>query len=278
MGVLNLTPDSFSDGGAFFDAEHPERIDRAFEQARRLAAEGAELLDLGGESTRPGAPPVDEEEERRRVLPLLRRLAREEWAWLSVDTRRAGLAAEAAALGAVLVNDVSGGEDPALWALVAEQGLPCVVMHMQGTPQTMQVDPRYQDPVAEVEAFLLERAEALQGLGLAPQRVLLDPGIGFGKTLEHNRALLAGLAELAGRAAARGHALLLGASRKSFIGQVEEAAGLAASAPGGRLGGSLAAALWGARAGARVLRVHDAAATRQALQIWRWLEGRGPWS
>jgi dihydropteroate synthase len=278
MGVLNLTPDSFSDGGAFFDAEHPERIDRAFEQARRLAAEGAELLDLGGESTRPGAPPVDEEEERRRVLPLLRRLAREEWAWLSVDTRRAGLAAEAAALGAVLVNDVSGGEDPALWALAAEQGLPCVVMHMQGTPQTMQVDPRYQDPVAEVEAFLLERAEALQRLGLAPQRVLLDPGIGFGKTLEHNRALLAGLAELAGRAAARGHALLLGASRKSFIGQVEEAAGLAASAPGGRLGGSLAAALWGARAGARVLRVHDAAATRQALQIWRWLEGRGPWS
>ena len=278
MGVLNLTPDSFSDGGAFFDAEHPERIDRAFEQARRLAAEGAELLDLGGESTRPGAPPVDEEEERRRVLPLLRRLAREEWAWLSVDTRRAGLAAEAAALGAVLVNDVSGGEDPALWALAAERGLPCVVMHMQGTPQTMQVDPRYQDPVAEVEAFLLERAEALQRLGLAPQRVLLDPGIGFGKTLEHNRALLAGLAELAGRAAARGHALLLGASRKSFIGQVEEAAGLEASAPGGRLGGSLAAALWGARAGARVLRVHDAGATRQALQIWRWLEGRGPWS
>lgn len=279
MGVINLTPDSFSDGGAWYDPTRPGQIDRALEQARRLAWEGAEILDLGGESSRPGAAPVDEEEEHRRVLPLLRLLAQEDLAWLSVDTQRAGLAAAALELGVALINDVGAGRrDPDLWPLVAAVGAPTVLMHMQGTPETMQAAPAYHDALAEVAAFLGEKAQALQALGLPAARILLDPGIGFGKGLADNRALLTGLAELAAQARRGGHALLLGASRKSFIGLVEEGEGRRASPPAHRLGGSLAAALWGARLGARVLRVHDVAETRQALQVWRWLEGGGPWT
>jgi len=268
MGVLNLTPDSFSDGGRFVHAAEHTRVDAALVEARRMVAEGAELLDLGGESTRPGAVPVDEGEELRRVLPVLEALAAEGTVHLSVDTQRASLARRAADVGAVLVNDVgAGGRDPLLWPLVAERGLPYVLMHMQGTPRRMQEDPCYEDVAQEVGHFLADGTRRLMALGLPKARIVLDPGIGFGKTLAHNRALLRALAPV------EGQAYLLGASRKRFIAGVEEEQGLRPSAPTGRLGGSVAAALWGARCGARILRVHDVAETVQALRLWRWLEG-----
>jgi len=273
MGVLNLTPDSFSDGGRLWRQDRPRDLRAALAHARRLVAEGAELLDLGGESTRPGAAPVGAAEELERVLPALEALAAEGIAWLSVDTQRTEVARAAAAAGAVLVNDVSAGRrDPGLWPFVAGAGLPTVVMHMQGTPATMQAAPRYADAAAEVRAFLEERCAALAALGLPRERILPDPGIGFGKRPADNREILARLAPFPGQA------LVLGVSRKSFVAAVEERGGRAPSPPGERLGGSLAAALWGLSRGVRVLRVHDVAETRQALQVWRWLSGAGPWS
>jgi dihydropteroate synthase len=273
MGVLNLTPDSFSDGGQLVDTGRPHEFGRALAAARRMVAAGADLLDLGGESTRPGAQPVDEDEEMGRVLPLLRALARDGIAWLSVDTQRAALAGAAVEAGAVLVNDISAGRrDPALWPLVARCGVPTVVMHMQGTPATMQVAPHYQDAAAEVRGFLVERSRALTALGLPRDRIVVDPGIGFGKRLGHIREVLAGWTPLPGQA------MLLGVSRKSFVAALEEEQGQPPAPPGGRLGGSLAAAIWGARRGARILRVHDVAETVQALRVWRWLEDGASWS
>ncbi|MFA7330841.1 MAG: dihydropteroate synthase [Candidatus Delongbacteria bacterium] len=263
MGIVNLTPDSFSDGGRW------QEPGRALDQVRALVAAGAEIVDLGGESTRPGAAPVDEAEELARVEPVLRALPADLPAWLSIDTQRRSVAAVAQAAGAVLVNDVSaGGRDPELLPWVVSQPLAYVLMHMRGRPAGMQEAPRYENVALEVAEFLRSRAADLSARGLPRERILLDPGIGFGKRLEDNRALLrtlAGLREL-------GHPLLLGASRKSFIGQLEETAGQPASPPDERLGGSLAAALWAAAQGVHVLRVHDVAQTRQALQVWRWLE------
>lgn len=267
MGILNLTPDSFSDGGRWLDAQGRIQVDAVVEEAHRLAREGAEVLDLGGESTRPGAEEPSLQEELSRVMPVLDALRQEAPAFLSVDTQRAEVARQAAHRGAVLINDVGAGtRDPELWPLVASLGLPYVLMHMQGTPRTMQLQPRYEDVLAEVQAFLLGSAEKLQALGLERRRILLDPGIGFGKTLEHNQALLRGMTPTPG------HALLVGASRKRFIAAVEETEQASLSRPEERVGGSVAAALWAVRQGARVLRVHDVAATVQALRVWRWLE------
>jgi dihydropteroate synthase len=267
MGILNLTPDSFSDGGRWLDAQGRIQVDAVVEEAHRLAREGAEVLDLGGESTRPGAEEPSLQEELSRVMPVLDALRQDAPAFLSVDTQRAEVARQAAHRGAVLINDVGAGtRDPELWPLVASLGLPYVLMHMQGTPRTMQLQPRYEDVLAEVQAFLLGSAEKLQALGLERRRILLDPGIGFGKALEHNQALLRGMTPTPG------HALLVGASRKRFIAAVEETEQASLSRPEERVGGSIAAALWAVRQGARVLRVHDVAATVQALRVWRWLE------
>jgi dihydropteroate synthase len=254
MGVVNVTPDSFSDGGRHFDP------DAALAHARRLIARGADILDIGGESTRPGAEPVSETEEIARVVPLIAALRRESAIALSIDTMKPGVARAAVAAGAGMWNDVTGlGWDPASPAVAAELGCQVVLMHMQGLPQTMQAAPRYQDVVAEVAGFLAARAEAAMAAGVARTRIWLDPGIGFGKTLAHNLALLAHV----DRIVALGFPVLLGVSRKSFLRKIDPSAEDARD----RLGGSLAAALAGARAGVAAVRVHDVRETVQALAV-----------
>ena len=251
-GILNVTPDSFSDGGRWLEPE------AAVEQALRLLQAGADVLDVGGESTRPGASTVPVEEELRRVVPVLAALSRAGVrAPLSVDTRKAAVAEAALDAGATIVNDVSAGRfDPALLPLVARRGAGLVLMHMQGEPGSMQRAPAYRDVLAEVEAFLLERRAAAEAAGVRRERVLLDPGLGFGKTLEHNLALLAGLERLTAHGP-----LLLGASRKSFLGS------LTGRLPADRLVGSLAAAARGCFAGVTDLRVHDVAETAELLRV-----------
>ncbi|MBI5388003.1 MAG: dihydropteroate synthase [Verrucomicrobia bacterium] len=252
MGILNVTPDSFSDGGLFLDA------DAAVDQALQLEAEGADLLDVGGESTRPNAVPVPEEEELRRVAPVLKKLAGRLKVPVSIDTMKPAVARVALDLGASLVNDVAASRmTDEMWRLVAHSGAGYVVMHTQGTPQTMQVHPQYDDVAREVGEFFRERLDRLSSLGVRAEQVILDVGIGFGKTVAHNLRLLAALGEF--RTFQR--PLLVGASRKSFLSAV---------AGGGvreRLPGSLAAACWAAQAGAQIVRVHDVAATRQALAV-----------
>jgi dihydropteroate synthase len=251
MGVVNVTPDSFSDGGLYLDPE------AAIAHGRELAAAGAEILDVGGESTRPGAEAVSEEEELRRVVPVIRGL-RELDCELSVDTSKAPVAAAALDAGAAIVNDVTAlRADPGMAALCAERGATVVLMHMLGEPRTMQDDPRYEDVVAEVRAFLAERLEAALAAGIAEERIWLDPGIGFGKTAEHNMELLRRLGELR----ELGRPLAIGTSRKSFIGRLD------GSAAGERLGGTIASSVLAAVEGAAVLRVHDVAEVRQALTV-----------
>ena len=252
MGILNVTPDSFSDGGRFLDAG------KAVARGEAMIAEGAELIDVGGESTRPGAAPVDEAEELRRVIPVVKALASRTGAVISIDTRKAGVARAALDAGASIVNDIEAQRtDPELWKAVAAAGAGYVAMHMQGTPQTMQADPRYEDVVGEVTGFFRERLLRLEACGVRPEQVLLDPGIGFGKTLDHNLALIRGL----GVISTLGRPILLGVSRKSFIGR------LFGAEPDDRLGASLACALWAAGSGAGVFRVHDVAETVQALRM-----------
>jgi dihydropteroate synthase len=252
MGVVNVTPDSFSDGGKYLDP------DAAVAHALRLVADGADLLDIGGESTRPNATPVSEAEELRRVLPVLERLAGRVSVPLSIDTQKPGVARAALAAGASIVNDIAANRtEDALWRLVAETGAGYVAMHMQGTPADMQVAPHYTDVVREVEAFFAERLERFARAGLRPEQVALDVGIGFGKTVEHNLQLLGAL----GGFRRFERPLLLGVSRKSFIARL-------AGEAGGRLPGSLACALWAATWGVAVLRVHDVAETRQALRVY----------
>lgn len=264
MGIVNLTPDSFWAGSR---ATEPGA---AVDLALRLADEGADLLDLGAESSRPGAAPVGADEELARLLPVLRRLRALTDLPLTVDTVRAGTAAIALAEGADAINDISAGtRDPGLLPCVGRAGAGLVLMHMRGTPATMQDAPRYADVVGEVAAWLAERAAAAEDAGVAAARIALDPGLGFGKTPAHNLALLRGAAATAG-----GRPLLLGASRKSFIAAV--AGGGAADTvigPGDRLPGSLAAlaAAWGA--GAAVVRVHDVAASRQFLDVLAAIAG-----
>ena len=259
MGVLNATPDSFSDGGRF------EGLEAGLRHARALAAAGADILDIGGESTRPGAAPVSAEAEIARVVPLVAAIRAESAIPISVDTMKAEVACAAVAAGASIWNDVTALAAPGAPELAAELGCDVVLMHMQGEPRTMQAEPRYDDVVAEVAAFLAGRAEAALAAGVAAERIWLDPGIGFGKTLAHNLALLAHLDRLV----ALGFPVLLGVSRKRFIAALDPAA----QAADARLPGSLAAALAGARAGVAAVRVHDVAETVQALKVWSAIEG-----
>jgi dihydropteroate synthase len=259
MGVLNATPDSFSDGGRFRD------LDAALAQAGRLIAAGADCLDIGGESTRPGALPVDEGEELDRVIPLIEALRGQTAAAISIDTRKPAVARAAVAAGASIWNDVAAltfAEDGPETA--AALGCEVVLMHMRGEPETMQRSPQYVDVVAEVASFLAARAETAISAGVARERIWLDPGIGFGKTLGHNLALIAGLDRLV----ALGFPVLLGASRKGLIRAIDRGA----ADPLDRLGGSLAIALAGARAGCAMLRVHDVRETVQALKVARAIE------
>lgn len=252
MGVVNVTPDSFFDGGRFLDPA------AAVARGTALVAEGADLLDVGGESTRPGAAPVSEAEELRRVLPVIRSLAKQVKVPISIDTQKAAVARAALEAGASLVNDIAANrQDEAMWRLVAEAGAGYVCMHMQGSPQTMQFEPTYQDVVQEVEDFLADRLRRLAGAGVAIEQVVVDAGIGFGKTVEHNLELLARLR----RFTRLGRPVLIGLSRKSFIGKllgVEVAE---------RLPASLAGACWAVAAGAHIVRTHDVAATRQAVRL-----------
>jgi dihydropteroate synthase len=260
MGVINVTPDSFSDGGQFADQE------AALAQARRLIAEGADILDVGGESTRPGAKAVDEADEIARVVPLIRATRAESDVPISVDTMKPAVARAAVAAGATMWNDVTAlRHAPESLSVAAELGCEVVLMHMQGEPRTMQAEPRYEDVVAEVAAFLAARAEIAIAAGIARERIWLDPGVGFGKhMLDHNLPLLAGLE----RIVALGFPVLLGVSRKSFISAVDEGALKADQ----RLGGSIAAALAGVAAGVAAVRVHDVRETAQALRVWRAIE------
>jgi dihydropteroate synthase len=252
MGVLNVTPDSFSDGGHFLDPSE------ALARGRAMRAEGAAWVDVGGESTRPGAEPVDEAEELRRVLPVVEALAADEVP-VSIDTRHAVVARAAVAAGARLVNDVSAS----LGEVAAELGVAWVAMHAQGDPRTMQDDPRYGDVVGEVTDHLVERADAAVAAGVP--EVWIDPGIGFGKTMQHNLALLAHLDRLV----ATGHPVLVGVSRKGFIGQLTgRSDGTDHPAPvDDRLEGSVALATWAMSQGARMIRAHDVAPTVAAATL-----------
>ena len=253
MGVVNVTPDSFSDGGQFLEP------DKAVAQALRLIQEGADLIDIGGESTRPKAPPVGPEEEMRRVLPVIEQLAARAQTPISIDTTKPIVARAALQAGASLVNDVAAGrEDSTMWRVVAETGAGYVVMHMKGSPPTMQDNPVYEDVVAEVAAFLSEKLDRLSAFGVGLEQIILDIGIGFGKTLDHNMLLLGALDAFTKWS----RPLLLGASRKSFIGQITETTEVA-----DRLPGSLACACWGLAHGVNIVRVHDVRATRQALRM-----------
>ncbi len=253
MGIVNVTPDSFSDGGRYLAR------DAAIEHALHLEAEGAEILDIGGESTRPGSDAVDLGEECRRVLPVVAALAKRSRALISIDTRKAEVMRRAALDGAHIINDVSAlTHDPRGLEAAAASGLPIVLMHTRGDPRTMQQNPIYDDVILDVCDWLEARIEACEAAGIPRARLIVDPGIGFGKTLAHNLALLGSLGLYHGL----GCALLLGASRKSFIGK------LTGAGTNERLPGSLAAALIGAEHGAQILRVHDVAATRQALSVW----------
>jgi dihydropteroate synthase len=253
MGILNVTPDSFSDGGSYLDR------DAALGAAYEMLAAGAAVIDVGGESTRPGSAPVDETEEIGRVAGVVRSLS-EQGACVSIDTRHADVAAAALAEGASIVNDVGGFSDPEMVRVAAGSDAGLVVMHMRGGPRTMQDEPRYDDVLGEVAAYLASRAAALESAGVTSDRIAIDPGLGFGKTTAHNLELLRRLGELG----SLGFPVLVGASRKRFIGEITGVAG-----PRDRVAGSVAAALEAVARGASVVRVHDVAATVQALSFVR---------
>lgn len=261
MGIVNVTPDSFSDGGEFADA------DRAVEQGLRLVEEGADILDIGGESTRPGAIPVSLDDELRRVLPVVRELVRQTRVPISIDTYKAEVARQCLAAGATIVNDVSGLTfDPHMAAVCRESACGVIVMHLQGTPQTMQRDPHYEDVVTEVRQHLQDRVRQLEEQGISPKRIVVDPGIGFGKTAEHNLELLSHVA----RFRDFGRPVLIGHSRKRFLKkilgrEVEE-----------RNAGTIGVAIAVAEQGADLLRVHDVRATRDALLAWHTIAQQVP--
>ena len=249
MGVVNITPDSFSDGGRFLDA--PEAI----AHARKLAEEGADIIDIGGESTRPGAAPVSEAEELQRVIPVLEKIPD---LCVSVDSRRPNVMRAALQAGASMVNDVQALQAPGAMEAVRESKCAICLMHMKGEPATMQREPHYDDVVREVKEFLAERLRAAQGVGIAGERLVVDPGFGFGKTVEHNLTLLAHL----DRFRDLGVPLLAGLSRKSTLGK------LTGRPVGERLAGSLAMALLALQGGATILRVHDVKETRDVIAVW----------
>lgn len=258
MGIVNVTPDSFSDGGQF------DSVQAAIDHALRLVDEGADILDIGGESTRPRSEPVALDEELRRVIPVIEKLTGQTDARISIDTRKAGVMREAAAAGAHILNDVSAlTHDPESLSVAAELSLPVVLMHAKGDPKTMQENPKYDNVVKEICTYLKSRTEACVAAGLPRDRIAVDPGIGFGKTIDHNLTLLKHMDVFC----AMDTPVLLGVSRKRFIGtlgHVPEAEQ--------RTAGSIAAALSGVARGIRLLRVHDVAETRRALAVWEAVE------
>lgn len=262
MGIVNVTPDSFSDGGEFFQAE------KAIEHALQLVAEGADIIDIGGESTRPNAIPVLEEEESRRVLPVIGELVGQSRVAIpiSIDTMKPNVARAAIEAGASIINDVAANRnETAMREVVRDTGAGYVLMHMQGTPQTMQQEPHYEDVVRDVAEFYDERLSRLHEYGVSAEQIILDPGIGFGKTCEHNLELLAGL----GHFRKYQRPLMIGASRKAFIGKITGTTESAA-----RLPGSLACAYAAVQAGAHIIRTHDVAATRQALRMMEAIQAK----
>ncbi len=262
MGILNITPDSFSDGGRFAS------VSQVVEAGARMAEAGAAILDVGGESTRPGAEPVREDEELSRVLPVIEGLKKAAVPVpISIDTRKAAVMRAAIAAGASIINDVSAlTHDPSALAAAAALACPVVLMHARGEPKTMQAAPSYGDVLLDVYDALQHRIRACEVAGIPRDRLVVDPGIGFGKTLAHNLALLRGVALFHGL----GCPVLLGASRKSFIGRLDPEGG---AEPADRLGGSLAVAVQGADAGVQIIRVHDVAETVQAVRVWRAVRG-----
>jgi dihydropteroate synthase len=264
MGVINTTPDSFSDGGALYQSARLD-LELAMTRAREMVTEGALVLDIGGESTRPGAVAVSSAEEMDRVLPLVERLTAELDVIISVDTSSGALMGEAASKGAGMLNDVRALARKGALEAAAATGLPICLMHMQGNPDTMQERPAYEDVAAEVEHFLEARVAACEAGGIALQRLVLDPGFGFGKSVEHNLQLLAALP----RFAQLGLPLLVGFSRKSMIGK------LIGREMGQRLPASLGLAVLAAERGAAIIRTHDVAATSDAVAMWTALKGAG---
>lgn len=259
MGILNVTPDSFSDGGAFISPE------AALERAFCMVEEGADIVDVGGESTRPGSTPVPVSRELDRVMPVLEALCRELPVPVSVDTSKPEVIAAAAAAGAGMINDINALRTDGALEAARDTGLPVCLMHMQGTPQTMQDDPRYHDVVAEIRDFLLERVGACEAAGISRNRIVLDPGFGFGKRSVHNYRLLRELESIV----ALGLPVLVGMSRKGMVGQATD------KPPDQRLHGSVAAAVMAASKGAHIVRVHDVAATREALDFVHAVLSRG---
>ncbi len=260
MGILNVTPDSFSDGGEYEDPS------RAVERAMTMVHEGADIVDIGGESTRPGAPEVSQQEEMKRVIPVLERLVSAGCSALSVDTRKVEVARAAVECGASIINDVEASRsDLAMWQLVAESGVGYVAMHMQGQPRTMQHAPNYSEVVSEVYAFFTERLDAMHRLGIKKQQVVLDVGIGFGKDLSHNLELLRSI-ECFGKLE---RPIMLGVSRKSLFKAL-----LGVEEPSRRLPAGLATALWAVNQGVKIIRTHDVAETVQALAMWEALQGK----
>ena len=264
MGVINTTPDSFSDGGTLYSGSRLD-IDRAMTRARDMVEAGAAILDIGGESTRPGAQPVTPDEEMDRVLPLVERISAELAVVVSVDTSTPALMRAAASAGAGMINDVRALTRAGALEAAASTGLPICLMHMQGEPGNMQLAPQYVDVVTQVRDLLLDRVAACERLGIVRERLLLDPGFGFGKTVSHNLQLLRGLPQLA----ALGFPLLVGLSRKSMIGK------LLGRDTGERLPASLALAVMAVERGATIIRAHDVAATADAVAMWSGLQDLG---
>lgn len=263
MAVLNITPDSFSDGGTFYTGNRQPNLSRVLNRVDLMLSEGAHLIDVGGESTRPGAEPVSSEEELARVLPVVEAIVSRFDVPVSVDTSTPSVISEAARAGASMINDVRALRRPGALTAAAASGLPVCLMHMLGEPQQMQLDPGYVDITADVKAFLLERAAACEAAGIPRSKILIDPGFGFGKTLQHNLILFRSLPELVGL----GFPVLVGVSRKSLVGAildkpVEE-----------RMVGSVALGMLAIRRGVNVLRVHDISATADALKILQAVEG-----
>ncbi len=252
MGVLNVTPDSFSDGGMF------DELPKAVEQALEMIKGGADIIDIGGESTRPGAKPISIEEEVRRVIPVVEELREFTDAPISVDTTKALVAEEALNAGASIINDISAGADPKMFPVLAQHGCPVILMHMQGTPDTMQQEPHYDYVVDEVYEFLAQRIEKAQAAGIARERISIDPGIGFGKTVAHNLELLRRLGEFR----SLGCPILIGTSRKSFIGKV-----LGQNEPKHRVWGTAATTALALAQGAHIFRVHDVVMMTQVIRM-----------
>ncbi|MBI5760474.1 MAG: dihydropteroate synthase [Planctomycetales bacterium] len=262
MGILNVTTDSFSDGGQFYDLKaNPER---AVEHGLKMVEDGVDILDVGGESTRPGSEPVALNEELRRVIPVIERLATRTTVPISVDTTKAEVARQAIAAGAVIVNDISGLTfDPAMIEVCAGCDIGVIVMHIQGTPRTMQIEPQYVDVVADISSFLAQRLEILERAGIARERIVIDPGVGFGKTAEHNLEILTHV----GHFRRLGRPVLIGHSRKRFLKKILDRP--LDERDAGTLGVSIALAMQGVD----ILRVHDVAATRDGLLAWRTVAG-----